>query len=134
MKRKDDPFRDIERLFDQLSEFGPETRGDIAVDIVDEDDQLVVVADLPGYDADDIEVQLHDERRLQIAAERSEEYEHEEGQVVRRERRAERASRSVTLPEPVAPDDTQASYENGVLSVRLAKQTHSDEGTDIPVN
>lgn len=121
-------------MFDNLAEFGTRAGGDVPVDVVDEGNAFVVVADLPGYETDDIEVELHDERRLDITAEREEEREYDDGTVVRRERRTEHRSRTVTLPEPVLAEETEAGYENGVLKVRLGKETSDSEGTDIPVN
>ncbi len=134
MKPDDDPFREIERVFDQLAEFRPPTGDDVPVDVLEEDEAFVVVADLPGYETDDIEVELHDERRLHIAAERTTERDYEDEGVVRRERHSEQVSRTLTLPGDVVSDETTAEYENGVLTVRLGKQASENEGTDIPVN
>jgi HSP20 family protein len=39
----------------------------------------------------------------------------------------------VALPDRVRKEDAEASYDNGVLTIRLPKQEAS-EGTDIPVN
>lgn len=128
-----DPFEEMERLFEQFSEFGGAGR-DIEVDVLEEDDAYVVVADLPGYDTDDIDVQLSDDRHLQVSADRDEDELLEEGDVVRRERRHTHVSRTVSLPGAVDGTDTEASYENGVLTVRMGKEDATDEGTDIPVS
>lgn len=128
-----DPFEEMERLFDQFTEFGGAV-ADVAVDVVDEGEAFAVVADLPGYGTDDIDVQLQDERRLNVAATRETDRAADRGDYVRRERGRQRVDRSVTLPEPVDESETEASYENGVLTVRLGKQTAGDEGTDIPVS
>ena len=129
-----DPFDEMERLFDQLTEFGSAVGGDVPVDVIDEGDAFVVVADLPGYGTEDIDVQLQDDRRLTVAATRETDRAAEEGDYVRRERGRQRVDRSVTLPEPVDEAATEASYENGVLTVRLGKQAAGGEGTDIPVS
>lgn len=134
MKPGDDPFQELERVFDQLAEFGASAGGEVAVDVFEEDEEFVVVADVPGYETDDIGVELYDDRRLHIAAEKTTTRDYDEEVVVRRERHSEQASRTVTLPEEVVPDETEAEYENGVLTVRLAKEATPDEGTDIPVN
>jgi len=129
----DDPFADIEKLFDQLTRFEPGSGGDVAVDVLDEDDAFVVRADLPGYEPDDIDVQLEDDHRVTVSAMRETEETTEEGDYVRRERHTEQVERTVKLPAPVDGQSAEASYENGVLTVRLGKET-ADEGTDIPVN
>lgn len=137
------PFDDIERMFDQLSEqfetLDPTDigirAGEVPIDLRDEGEQLVVVADLPGYDSADIDVTLPNERTLKIVAERESEAEtDDEGIYVRRERR-ESVRRSVSLPDAVDDDTTSASYEDGVLRVTLPKQTaDTDDGHSIPVN
>ncbi|MFU1781332.1 Hsp20/alpha crystallin family protein [Haloarcula japonica] len=131
-----DPFREIERAFDMLGEQFGVDMGAVPVDIVDEGDAFVVHADLPGYDSADIDVQLVEDRKLTISAASSQEREATDGQYVQRERRQQSLSRSVRLPEAVDEAETTASYDNGVLTVRLAKVVHSedDDGTDIPVN
>ncbi|EMA20988.1 Hsp20/alpha crystallin family protein [Haloarcula argentinensis] len=131
-----DPFSEIERAFDMLGEQFGVDMGAVPVDIVDEGDTFVVHADLPGYDSDDIDVQLVEDRKLTISATSSQERESTDGQYIQRERRQQSLSRSVRLPEAVDEAETTASYDNGVLTVRLSKVVHSedDDGTDIPVN
>lgn len=129
----DDPLADLDRLFDRLTEgFGAGGLADLApvpVDVVAADDEVVVTADLPGYDPDDVGVTV-DGRTLTIRAERDES-ETVEGRYVRRERRHREASRSVTLPTDVVESEATADYANGVLTVRLP--TGSDEGHRIEV-
>jgi len=128
---RNDPFGEIERLFDQ---FGLDVEGGgVAVDVLDAGDAIEVTADLPGYETDDIDVQLQEGRRLTVIAEAESESEREEGQFVTRERRRQSVSRTVRLPEPVDEAGTEATYTNGVLTVRLPKRERS-EGTDIPVS
>jgi len=128
---RNDPFGEIERLFDQ---FGLDLEGGgVAVDVFDAGDAVEVTADLPGYETDDIDVQLQDGRRLTITAEAKSESEREEGRYVTRERRRQSTSRTVRLPEAVDESGTEATYTNGVLTVRLPKAEHG-EGTDIPVS
>ncbi|WP_254272622.1 Hsp20/alpha crystallin family protein [Haloarcula marina] len=129
-----DPFAEIERAFDVLGgQFGVHL-DTVPTDIVDDDDAFVVHADLPGFDADDIDVALTDDRRLTISASHTEESEASEGQFVQRERRQQSVSRTVTLPESVDESETSAAYDAGVLTVTLPKMTADESGTDIPVN
>ncbi|WP_336336063.1 Hsp20/alpha crystallin family protein [Haloarcula brevis] len=131
-----DPFSEIERAFDMLgAQFGVDV-GAVPVDVLDAGDAFVVRADLPGYDSADIDVQLVEDRKLTISASASEEHEASDGQYVQRERRQQSLSRSLHLPEAVDEEETTASYDSGVLTVRLGKVRHSedDDGTDIPVN
>lgn len=141
MTSRSNPFDDIERMFDRLSDqfadFDPVelgSMGAIAVDVRDEDDAIVVVADLPGYETDDIEVTLNDERTLHLYAERASETEEtEDGVYVRRERTKESIERTISLPDAVEDGETSATYDNGVLTVTLPKQTADEDSRSIPV-
>lgn len=128
-----DPFDQLERVFDQFADLGG-TDGGVAVDVVEVDDTVEVMADLPGFGADDIDVELHDGRRLEIRASRGVTTEETEGTVHRRERRQESVSRTLTLPTAVDEAGTAATYSNGVLTVRLPKLTSAGEGRTIPVD
>ncbi|MFB6087244.1 MAG: Hsp20/alpha crystallin family protein [Haloarculaceae archaeon] len=130
---RSDPFEDIEEMLDMVTgQFAGEMG--LPVDVADTGDAFVVVADLPGYDAADLDVKLTDERTLSLAAERETETVEDAEHYVTRERTRESVSRTVPLPEPVDEEGTTADYDDGVLRVTLPKQSGDDEGTDIPVN
>lgn len=113
-------------------QFGTQRSG-VAVDVIDDGDAFDVRADLPGYDAEDIDVTLQDSRTVRITAVRD--GDDVDGRYVTRERRQRTADRTVTLPDAVASEETHADYDAGVLTVHLAKQSgDSEDGTDIPVN
>ncbi|WP_136688974.1 Hsp20/alpha crystallin family protein [Halorhabdus amylolytica] len=149
MPSKPNPFDEIERMFDRMSrqfesldptDFAG-SLGGIPLNIRDEGETFVVTADLPGYESEDIDVTLLDATTLRISAETEsdvtseDETEGEEGVFVRRERRQQSVSRSVALPDRVTEDDTEASYQNGVLTVTLPKeQTDESDSRTIPVN
>lgn len=140
--RRRDPFTEIEELFDRLSaelgDVGADlgVGGDVRVDVAETDDAVVVTADLPGYDADDIEVTVK-ERSVEIAAERERDEavagEDAEGRFHRRERSHDRVSRTVSLPTTVAEDEATAAHENGVLTVTLPKREVEGEGHSIDI-
>lgn len=130
------PFRDLERVLDrvtdQLEGVEPGLASRPPLDIEDADGTLVVTIDLPGFEKEDVEIQLRDDV-LTIEAEHDEETKRElDEDYVRRERRHEAISRSITLPEPVDEDGATASYENGVLTVELPK-SRRDAGTRVEV-
>ena len=56
------PFDDIERMFDRMTRGFESIEGglseSVAVDVAETDDGYVVVADLPGFDREDIDVEL----------------------------------------------------------------------------
>jgi HSP20 family protein len=132
------PFDEIERMFEQMDKglktFDSSLTQGVPVDLLDEGESYVVTADLPGYEKENIDVRLSGST-LMIRAERHAETEEtdSEGDYVRRERSRESVNRSVQLPERVAQDDTDASYQNGVLTVTLPKETSLDSGESIPI-
>jgi HSP20 family protein len=136
MSSQRDPFEEIEKMFDAMSDqfTGDVAGGTVPVDVVDEGEQFVLTADLPGYDADEIEVRITDGREVRIAATRDTETENTTGEVVTHERHRQEVSRSVALPETVDEDATEATYDRGVLTLGLPKRGDVDDGTSIPVN
>ena len=135
MSGRSDPFGDIEELIDMMTG-GLEGAGDLPVDVADAGEEFVVVADLPGYERDDIAVKLTDPTTLSLSARRETEHVEEADRYVTRERTSQSVDRRVGLPEPVVESEASATSENGVLTVTLPKQTtgSGNEGTDIPVS
>ncbi|NMA10351.1 MAG: Hsp20/alpha crystallin family protein [Methanomicrobiales archaeon] len=91
------------------------------VDVVEHEDDVVVVADLPGVDREGISVRLLDPRTLRVAARREEAKEEREAGYHVRERRFGAISRTVSLPTDVRDEEATATFKNGVLEVRLKK-------------
>jgi len=139
---RENPFEELDRLFDRLSRL-PEPGGADGppVDILDRSDAFVVTADLPGYDRESIDVTVSGDR-LTVVAERERESastsesesEAVDGQYVRRERRHERRSRELTLPETVDEEGAEATYEGGILTVTLPKRDPAEESHRIEVD
>lgn len=143
MPNRRDPFEEIEELFEQLNSGFAEMSGEfesvgggdpIHVDVADAGDEIVVVADVPGFEAENIDVSVTD-RQLRISAERSTETEQEDEEThyYRRERSQHAVSRTVSLPTDVDEHEASANYENGVLTVELPK-AGDDGGIDIEVS
>jgi HSP20 family protein len=88
-------------------------------DIYQEKDQLVMKTELPGINKKDLDISLEGDR-LTIKAERKEEVE-EEATHHTREMHYGRYFRSVKLPYPVKEDKISATFENGVLELRLPR-------------
>jgi len=125
-----DPFSELEQLFDEFVQFGFPMMRDPPVDVVDADEEIVVLVDLPGRDHDSITVTLEENRRLDVAAGSRDE--RMQGRYVKHERDEDAVSRSVRLPAAVDEEATEAEYDRGVLTITLPKLT--GDGTDIPVN
>ena len=114
---------DLNRVFDTF--FGwtqnDATRRWIpAMDLVEADDHLVLKADLPGLDKDDVEIEIKD-NVLTVSGERKTERADSSNGYHRVERAYGRFSRSLSLPEGIAADQVQADFDKGVLEVRIPK-------------
>src|SRR5580698_5397652 len=105
-------FNSFFRPLGSLSRWNP------AVDVYQDKDQFVVVAELPGLKKEEIEILLHD-ATLTISGERKHEGASEQGFFT--ERFYGKYQRSLTLPTPVDPGKVKASYKDGLLQVVLPK-------------
>jgi HSP20 family protein len=90
------------------------------VDVFEDKDKYVLRAEIPGMKKEDIEVSL-DGNTLTISGERTQEEEKKEGETYRAERFFGRFQRSITLPASVQADKIEASYKDGVLTIRAHK-------------
>ena len=91
-----------------------------AMDLVEEKDEYVLHADLPGLSEKDVKIELED-NVLSISGTRRSEQENRKEGYYRVERATGSFSRSLTLPEGVDPESIRAQFENGVLEVRIPK-------------
>ena len=91
-----------------------------AMDLVEEKDEYVLHADLPGLTEKDVRVELED-NVLSVFGTRKSEHENRKDGYYRVERASGSFSRSLTLPEGVDPESIRAQFENGVLEVRIPK-------------
>lgn len=117
-------FRDIEPSFMERKML-PATGGELAtvepfVDVIDKGDKVVVAADVPGVEKEDLSVNISGDR-LEISAERKKEAEEKKEGYVRRERTYTNYYRSILLPTEVDGDKADATFENGVLEISMPK-------------
>ena len=120
---------DVNRLFDSFfgrgdggsgGSYGSTRRWIPPMDLVETEDHLVLRADLPGVEEDDIEIEVKD-GVLTIAGERKARHEEKREGYHRVERTFGRFSRALELPKGVEPGSVSASFERGVLEVRMPK-------------
>jgi HSP20 family protein len=101
------------------------------VDVEQTGDATVYKFDLPGLKADQVKVGVHD-RLLTVRGERREEHEENHEGFVRRERSLGRFERSLQLPADVKDEDINASFADGVLTVKVPRNPQA-EPREIPV-
>ncbi len=95
-----------------------------ALDVYEDKDDVVVKAELPGMEKNDIQVNLAD-HTLTIKGEKKKEQEIKQENYYRAERAYGSFLRSLELPRDVQADKVKASFKNGVLEIRLPKTEES---------
>ena len=95
-----------------------------AMDLVETEDHFVLRADLPGLSEKDVKIEVED-NVLTVSGERRSEHETKQEGFHRVERAFGAFSRSLTLPRGVNAEAVEASFDNGVLEVRIPKPEES---------
>lgn len=126
-----DPWRDILSLRDAMNglleesfvrpraELMAMTTG-MPLDLRETDDAFIVETVLPGVSQDQVNISVLGDT-LRISAEVRESEQHQQARWLIRERRFGSFERSLTLPAPVRPDDAEADFKDGILTIRLPK-------------
>jgi HSP20 family protein len=120
------PWFDFERFLEDFDRGAPaafrsENKGWApAVDIFEDDKEIVLSAELPGLDESDLDISVKD-NHLTIKGEKKFENEEKRENYHRVERRFGTFERTFALPDTVDSDHIKASYDKGVLKVALPK-------------
>jgi HSP20 family protein len=119
--------RHMDSLFDEFfGDFFDRQRGELTqgwnpkVDVFEEEDKIVMKAELPGVDKDKIAIDV-DGRVLTLKGERNSETEVKEENYYRKERSFGRFQRSFTLPLETDSEKIKAEYKDGVLQLNIPK-------------
>jgi len=128
------PFRTLERFADEVTrifdDFGlgrgwnrVPVSGDLMtwaprVDVTQHKDELVIRVDLPGMEKNDVKVNVTEDA-VTIQGERHRTQEEERDGVYRSERNYGAFYRTVALPAGAGTDQAKASFNNGVLEIRM---------------
>jgi len=132
-----DPFQDLRSAQDEMAQMSPmlaqalglhghqqgsatATAWAPALDISERKDAYLVTVELPGVEADDLDITLED-GLLTIQGERHFAHDSSEQQFHRVERRYGSFRRSITLPAQVQAEQIEASFDNGVLQILVPK-------------
>ncbi len=108
-----DPFRDIDRVTDQLTR---QSRTLLAMDAVRDENEVTIYIDVPGVAADDIDVSV-EKNELTVTVERR--WSDDGKQVLSSERPQGSFSRRLMLSEAVDLDGLSAKTSDGVLVITI---------------
>lgn len=117
---RSDPFRDVDRLFQQMwsaQQSGPRPMA-MPMDAYRRQDSFLLQLDLPGVSPDSIDLTV-EENVLTISAERPAPPKGEDVESVIAERTFGTFSRQVVLGKTLDAERIEANYENGVLTVAI---------------
>ena len=140
-------MENMERLFDDFNVFGtpsifgrePVARNVFAgggwwpqIEVTEREGQFTVRADLPGMTRDDVKVEVRG-GTLSISGERKQESEEEREGYYRSERSYGSFFRRVSLPEGADAEKAEASFNNGVLEVKVAVPKREPHGRRVEI-
>jgi HSP20 family protein len=135
-----DPFREFATLQNQMNrlfqDYQPTRAGQTGeefmttgtfvppVDIFEDEHNITLKLEVPGINENDIDVRVENST-LTVRGERKFEKDVKEENYHRIERSYGSFSRSFTLPQTVNPEQVNADYTNGVLTISLAKRAEA---------
>ena len=90
------------------------------IDVIENDKEIIAKAEMPGLDKQDIKINVTNDM-LEISAETKQEEKKEEKGYIYRERRSGSYYRAISLPSPVDPDNSKATYKDGILEIKMPK-------------
>jgi HSP20 family protein len=140
------PFTVLQRQMNRLLEdvFGPEAnvfpqaqepvRGLLSprVEVTETENEVRIIAEMPGVKEQDIEVSL-DDNVLSLRAEKKVERKDDRENTHFTERAYGMFQRSLQLPFQVNPDEVNAAFENGVLTIAIPKPKEREQKRKIEV-
>lgn len=96
-------------------------------DIKEKKDKYLIDIDLPGYEKENIKIELEDGYLTVHANRDTNNEEKEEGKFVRKERYVGSCSRSFYVGDAVEIEDIKASFKNGTLKIEVPKKEMKKE-------
>lgn len=133
----DDIFSEFRRSFDDLMKpFFPLTTEIeqwtklptryAQVDLVDNGESYTVTAELPGFNKEQVDVQINKDG-VAIKAEYKEEKEEEQKNYLYRERAYSTMQRFIAFPEEVTPEKAEGTMKDGILELKIPKKEPKPE-------
>ena len=105
-------------------------------DIKEKKDKYLIDIDLPGYEKDNIKIEIQDGYLTIHASVNKENDDEEKGKYVRKERYAGECSRSFYIGDNIKEEDIKAKFKNGTLTLEIPKKEERKQLPDtkyIPI-
>jgi len=121
------PFREARRLqeeMERLTRSATTPQGFPAINVYAHHDGIVITAELPGVNEDDLDITVHRDTVTLRGKRQGQPTEVEVEGYHRRERRSGTFGRTLSLPFQVDPERVQAALRNGILTVTLYRPEH----------
>ena len=114
--------------------FGEKENKIMKTDVKEKDGNYILEVDIPGYDKEDIQIELRD-GYLTVTATKNEEKEDKKTKYLRRERFSGMCSRSYYVGDNVKEEDIKANFKNGILKIEFPKEAEKkiEERKYIPI-
>lgn len=124
-------------IFDEVFSdpfFGEKENKIMKTDVKEKDGNYILEVDIPGYDKEDIQIELRD-GYLTVTATKNEEKEDKKAKYLRRERFSGMCSRSYYVGDNVKEEDIKANFKNGILKIEFPKEAEKkiEERKYIPI-
>lgn len=128
LPRRRNDFDLFDRMFLDDPFFSGERESKLMkTDIKEKKDKYIIEMDLPGYEKENISLEIND-GYLMISAKTSQNKdEKEEGKYVRKERFVGECSRSFYIGDNIKEEDIKASFKNGTLKIEVPKKEERKE-------
>jgi HSP20 family protein len=107
--------------------------GTFPVDISETDENIIVKADLPGFNKDEVSIKAM-ENLVYISAQHKEKKIERTEKMFRTERKFGSLQREFMLPTLVKPETSKAEFKNGVLTITLEKKEKKKAGKEIKIS
>ncbi len=114
-------FRDKQGDFEKAMSEYTASSAKLTMDVIETENDIVVIADLPGVKKEDIVIDLTEDS-LEIMAIFEDESEFKGENFFKKERRYGESKRTISLPKMVKIEEARAKFDNGVLTVTIPKE------------
>ena len=105
----------------RVQEFGMLPVRYAPLDFIDEGDHYNIHAELPGFNKENVDVQINSDG-MTIRAKKETEKEDKKKNYLHRERAYSAFERSVSFPEEVDPSKAEGKMNNGILELKIPKK------------